>query len=144
MRINSEKWSGGWIVGILWVWCMCSARSKSGAVAAQMSACPHVKLSTERNTVEFYPPMSNLTSPHLPHSLPPSLPHLIDLTHSPAPHPPHLPHSLPLVLFYPQHPSPIRNEFRKSGRMGWFENLIASIRIKIRILSPVGNGHRGV
>jgi hypothetical protein len=73
--------------------------------SAQMLACPHVELPTRKKKVEL--PFrshlaSNLTSPYLPHSFPPSLTSLISLIH--RPHPPLPP--------FPT-PSPIRIRIQK-------------------------------
>jgi hypothetical protein len=108
---------------MLWVWYMCYARSNEGLVLLlQMYVCPHVN--PQKHGGFSCPPLSNPTSPHLPHSLPPSLPHLSELTYPPAPHPPLPP--LLLTSSRPQHPSPIRTEFRKSGTIVWFENLMST------------------
>jgi hypothetical protein len=125
-KTNSE-W--GTVMGVVHV--LCKVVNEVMCCCCAVASMPARKVvHPEKHGGVSYTPLSNLTSPYPPHSLPPSLPHLSDLTHSPAPHPPSPP-SL-LTSFSP--PTP---EFWKM--VGWFENLIASIRIKIRIYknSPV-------
>jgi hypothetical protein len=98
-----------------------------------MHACSQVTLAhPQKHGGVFYPHTHlayNITSTHPPHSLRPSIPHLSDLAHKPAPHPP-----LPPSLLTSSPPNtPARSEPTLGEVVVWFENLVASIRIKIRI-----------
>jgi hypothetical protein len=95
-----------------------------------MYACPHVKLSAHRNTVESLV-LSSSISPRLTSLTPYLLPYLTSATsliHLRLTRP-CLPLSLPLLP--PNTPAHSEPNFGKV--VGWFENLVASIRIKIRI-----------
>jgi hypothetical protein len=99
---------------------------------ACMRACPHVKLSTQRNTVESFILRCPI-SPRLTSLTPYLLPSLISVTsliHLRLTRP-HLPHSLP---FIPPN-TPAQSEFIKV--VGWFDNLIASIRIKFGFIKTI-------
>jgi hypothetical protein len=107
-----------------------------------MYACPHVRLSTHRNTVESLV-LSSSISPRLTSLTPYLLPYLTSATsliHLRLTRP-CLPLSLPLLP--PNTPAQSEPNFGKV--VGWFENLVASIRIKIRIYKnyPVQMKQRG-
>jgi hypothetical protein len=131
-KTNSD-W--GSVMGVVHVLCKVVNEVMCCCCADLCEHAPHVKLSTQRNTVESLIPHCPI-SPRLTSLTPCLLPSLISvtsLTHLRLTRP-HLPHSLPLLP--PNTPAQSEPNFEV---VGWFENLTASIRIKIRIYenSPV-------